>query len=116
VEKNDINAPVWSITNDRGFVLSEDNFSERVASQDTSNYKLVPPNHFAYSTARVNVGSINYNRGQKTGCVSPAIGIVFKVKEEAKIIPQFLFCLFQSEQFKEQVNNYAFGTVRQTLS
>jgi len=116
VEKNNLNAPVWSITNDRGFVLSEENFSERVASEDTSNYKLVLPNHFAYSTARVNVGSINYNRSEKTGCVSPAIGIVFRVKDETKIIFQFLFLLFQSEQFKKQVNNYAFGTVRQTLS
>ena len=60
--RNSISVPVWSVTNDRGFVLSEENFSERVASKDVSNYKLVPPQNFAYSPPRINVGSINYNK------------------------------------------------------
>jgi len=115
-EKNNINATVWSITNNRGFVPSEEYFKERVYSEDTKNYKLVFPNYFAYSSARINIGSINFNSSQKIGCVSPAIGIVFKVKDLSKIIPEYLFYLFKSEKFKEQVNNYAFGTVRQTLS
>lgn len=59
-ERNtDKSASVWSITNDRGFVPSEENFKERVASKDISDYKLVLPNHFAYSPYRINVGSIN---------------------------------------------------------
>ncbi|CAI2177558.1 2440_t:CDS:10 [Funneliformis geosporum] len=99
--RNSVNAPVWSVTNDRGFVLSEENFSERVASKDVSNYKLVPPQNFAYSPPRINVGSINYNDSEKIGCVSP-IYVAFKVKNKEKVVPQYLFCLFQSEKFKEQ--------------
>ncbi|CAJ0824602.1 22182_t:CDS:2 [Entrophospora sp. SA101] len=72
-----------------GFVLAEKRFTEKVASDNTSNYKIVPPNYFAFSPPRINVGSINYNNTKKTGC---------------------------SERFKEQVKNYAFGSVRQTLS
>ena len=113
--RNSINAPVWSVTNDRGFVLSEENFSERVASKDISNYKLVPSQNFAYSPPRINVGSINYNNSEKSGCVSP-IYVVFKVKNQEKIVPQYLFCLFQSEQFKKQVKSFCFGSVRQSLS
>jgi type I restriction enzyme S subunit len=113
--RNNIGASVWSVTNDRGFVLSEENFSERVASKDISNYKLVSPQDFAYSPPRINVGSINYNNSEKTGCVSP-IYIVFKVRKQEKIVPQYLFCLFQSEKFKEQVKSFCFGSVRQSLS
>ena len=55
--KQDTKCDVWSVTNSpRGFKLSRDMFTEQVYSKDTAGYKLVPPRHFAYSPARVNVG------------------------------------------------------------
>jgi len=118
IKRNSINAPIWSITNNSGFVPSEEFFSEQVASKNTNNYKIVSLNNFAYSNY-INIEgnlSLCLNESDKIGCISP-IYTVFRIKDETKIFPQFLFYLFQSEQFKEQVNYYmSFGTVRQTLS
>ena len=114
-KKNDINAPVWSVTNDRGFVLSEENFKEKRSSENVSDYKLVSPKCFAYNPSYISVGSICYNDSEETGCVTHYY-VAFRVKNKAKIIPQYLSFLFKSEKFKEQVNNYAFGAVRENLS
>jgi len=114
---NDIEAPVWSVTNKNGgsFIPQNEVFREKVASENTENYKLVKYNHFAYSPPRINVGSIALNLSKQIGCISP-IYIVFKVKDEAKLNPKYLYKLFQSQQFKDQINSFAFGSVRQTVN
>ncbi|MCS2967138.1 hypothetical protein NXW94_16840 [Bacteroides ovatus] len=43
----------------QGFIKQSEQFEDRnVASDDTSNYKIVEKNDFAYNPARINVGSI----------------------------------------------------------
>ncbi|MCC8369711.1 MAG: restriction endonuclease subunit S [Rickettsia endosymbiont of Oxypoda opaca] len=114
---NNIKASVWSVTNKSGgsFIPQNEVFKEKVASDNTENYKLVEYNHFAYSPPRINVGSIALNLSKQIGCVSP-IYVVFKVKDESKLNPKYLYKLLQSQQFKGQINNFAFGSVRQTVS
>jgi type I restriction enzyme M protein len=113
--RNNENAIVWSVTNDKGFVPSDSRFDEQVASDDTSNYKIVPLNGFAYNPARINVGSIAFNDSQEMGCVSPMY-VVFKCKNEKILTPKYLYWLLQSDNLKEQIKHYAFGSVRQTLN
>ena len=50
---------VLSVSNKYGFMAQSDQFEDRgVASDDTSNYKIVKKGLFAYNPARINVGSI----------------------------------------------------------
>ena len=114
--RNNQNANVWSVTNKNGgsFILQDEQFSERVASDNTQNYKIVLPSFFAYSPPRINVGSIAFNDSKDTGCVSPMY-VVFKISNESLLNPKYLYWLFQSEQFKQQIKNFAFGSVRQTV-
>ena len=50
---------VLSVSNRQGFIKQSEQFEDRnVASDDTSNYKIVEKNDFAYNPARINVGSI----------------------------------------------------------
>lgn len=113
--RNNENAVVWSVTNDKGFIRSEDRFDEQVASDDTSNYKIVPMSGFAYNPSRINVGSVAFNDSEETGCVSPMY-VVFRSKNEKRMHPGYLYWLLQSENLKEQIKYYAFGSVRQTLN
>ncbi|CAG8603643.1 9215_t:CDS:2, partial [Ambispora leptoticha] len=97
------------------FVLQEERFKERVAAKDTSDYKLVPPRHFAYRPPGVNVGYICYNDKEMTGCIT-AYYPVFKVKHENKIKPEYLFCVCQSEKFREQADAFFRGTARPSIN
>ena len=50
---------VLSVSNKQGFINQSEQFEDRIiASEDTSNYKIVHKNDFAYNPARINVGSI----------------------------------------------------------
>ena len=50
---------VLSVNNKLGFINQDEQFEDRtVASEDTSNYKVVLKDDFAYNPARINVGSI----------------------------------------------------------
>jgi len=60
-KRNNINAPVWSITGNKGFIETEKRWGERVASENTDDYKLVFPHHFAFDPVRVSQRSFNYN-------------------------------------------------------
>ena len=92
-KKNNINAPVWSLTESQRFIETEKKWKEKVSSKNTVNYKLVLPWHFAYSPS-----SFNFNNSEKVWWISQ-IYTVFKIIDETKIKTQYLFSLFQSKQF-----------------
>jgi type I restriction enzyme, S subunit len=103
------------VTKNKNFLRQEQRFKERVASEDTTNYWLVPPQHFAYRPPGVNVGYICFNNKPEIGCVTSYYP-VFKVKEQARIIPEYLYCVFQSENFREQADAFFRGTARPSIS
>jgi type I restriction enzyme M protein len=113
--RKDADFPLWSVTKQDNFVSQEARFKERVAAKDTSDYKLVPPRHFAYRPPGVNVGYICYNSKEMTGCIT-AYYPVFKVKGEAEIKPEYLFAVCQSEQFREQAEAFFRGTARPSIN
>ena len=115
IEKKELECDIWSITSKYGFVSSSEMFSEQVFSKDTSSYKLVHPYCFAYSPARVNVGSLNFNNSNKTGAVSPAY-TVFKIKDIDKIIHEYLYTLLKTSTLKDLIPKLCYGTVRQSLN
>ena len=63
---------VLSVNNKLGFINQDEQFEDRtVASEDTSNYKVVFKDDFAYNPARINVGSIARLKSFDKGIVSP---------------------------------------------
>lgn len=105
--------PVWSVSNKHGFVSPEAHFSKQVASENTSNYKVISKNYFAYNPSRINVGSLALNAKSSVGCVSPMY-VVFSVDPE-KILPSYLLRQLESEVFARYVTDMAQGAVRAQL-
>lgn len=105
---------VLSVTNNRGFVLPEDQFERRVASSDLSNYKIVTEGQYAYNPSRINVGSIARLDDWDKGVLSPMY-VVFKVNEK-KVNSDFFLHWLSSHEAKERIRRSAQGSVRETVS
>ena len=105
---------VLSITNRQGFIQQSEQFENRcVASDDTSNYKIVERNDFAFNPARINVGSIARLITFEKGIVSPMY-ICFRTKGCAT--PEYLDYFFESKLFFTEIQKRLEGSVRQCLS
>ncbi|ETD25003.1 restriction endonuclease subunit S [Helicobacter macacae] len=109
---NNVNL-VLSVTNKQGFVAQKDYFEQEVASNDTSNYKVVCRGEFAYNPARINVGSIAMLENFENGILSPMY-IVFECLE--KINKDFFRYWLESHNFRGILGRYLSGSVRETLS
>ena len=108
------NITVWSVSNTEGFVSSEKYFDKKVASEDTSNYRIVHEDNFAYNPSRINVGSITLNLSGEKGAVSPMY-VVFKVACKDDLDERYLLYLLKSKQGIEQIKQHSIGAVRHTL-
>ena len=104
---------VLSVTNTRGFILQEEQFDKIVASNNTSNYKVVRRGEFAYNPSRVNVGSLAMLNEYDEGILSPMY-IVFKANKT--IDKTYLLQCLQSWWFRGHIPAYTQGSVRDCLS
>jgi len=105
---------VLSISNRQGFIKQSEQFENRyVASNDTSNYKIVERHDFAFNPARINVGSIARLITFEKGIVSPMY-ICFRTKGCAT--PEYLDYFFESKLFFTEIQKRLEGSVRQCLS
>ena len=105
---------VLSVSNRYGFIEQSKQFEDRtVASEDTSNYKIVSLNDFAYNPARINVGSIARLKHFCTGIISPMY-ICFRTRES--VLPEYLDSFFDTQYFSLEMGNRLEGSVRMCLS
>ena len=105
---------VLSVSNIHGFVKQSEQFEDRnIASEDTSNYKIVERNEFAFNPARINVGSIARLMTYENGIVSPMY-ICFRTKDCLQ--PEYLEYFFETKQFVFEMRRRLEGSVRQCLS
>ena len=105
---------VLSVSNKYGFIAQSDQFEDReVASDDTSNYKVVKKGMFAYNPARINVGSIALFEMDSNGIVSPMY-VCFTTKSE--LLPSYLKYYFASQTFKHEMYKRLEGSVRLCLT
>lgn len=112
--KNGKNLPVLSVSNKHGFVEQSEQFEDRIiASDDTSNYKIVSINDFAFTPARINVGSIARLKDKECGIVSPMY-ICFRTSKD--ILPEYLELFFKTVTFSSEVGKRLEGSVRLCLS
>ena len=96
------------------FIEQSEQFEDRiVASDDTSNYKVVKRNDFAYNPARINVGSIARLTTFEDGIVSPMY-ICFQAKQQ--ILPEYLEYFFYTRYFHNEMLKRLEGSVRMCLS
>ena len=112
--RNGSDRKVMSVNNKYGFIAQSEQFEERlVASEDTSNYKVIVPGIFAYNPARINVGSIAQYNGDKPCVVSPMY-ICFECEE--KVIGAYLEHFFSTKYFHKEMEKRLEGSVRLCLS
>ena len=81
-------------------------------------YRVVPPKHFAYvpdTSRRGNKISLCYNNTSGTFLVS-SISVVFYVKDENELNPDFLFMYFNRPEFDRYSRFNSWGSVRETFS
>ena len=105
---------VLSVSNRYGFISQAEQFEERsIASEDTTNYKVVRLNDFAYNPARINVGSIARLKSIEKGIVSPMY-ICFRCGEV--VLPEFIEQFFSTKYFSLEVGKRLEGSVRMCLS
>ena len=112
--KNNAIQNVLSVSNRQGFIKQSDQFENRnVASEDTSNYKIVEKNDFAFNPARIKVGSIARLTTFEKGIVSPMY-ICFRTQEN--VAPEYIDFFFESKHFYCEIQKRLEGSVRQCLS
>ena len=112
--RGDNDYSVLSVNNRLGFIEQSEQFEDRsVASEDTSNYKVVSRDDFAYNPARINVGSIARLTSFESGIVSPMY-ICFHTKKQ--ILPQYLEHFFDTRYFYYEMQKRLEGSVRICLS
>lgn len=105
---------ILSVSNQLGFIVQSEQFEGRtIASQDTSNYKIVTMDEFAYNPARINVGSIARLKDLEKGIVSPMY-VCFRCKK--RILPGYLESFFDTNYFYFEMEKRLEGSVRLCLS
>ena len=105
---------VLSVSNKSGFVTQSEQFEDReIASEDTTNYKVVNTNDFAYNPARINVGSIARLHTFTNGIVSPMY-VCFHTKP--LLLAEYFENFFATQYFKHEMYKRLEGSVRLCLT
>jgi type I restriction enzyme S subunit len=105
---------VLSVSNKKGFITQDEQFDGyEVASKDTSNYKIVKKEEYAYNPSRINVGSVARLQNFDKGIVSPMY-VIFKLTNELN--PIFFDNLYQTHRFKHLIKIGCSGSVRNSLN
>ena len=112
--KNNEIKDIYSVNNKDGFILQSDQFKDRiVASEDTTNYKIIKKDYFAYNPARINVGSIARMKHEKIGIISP---MYICIECKNNVLPEYLEYFFETDIFTNEMKKRLEGSVRMCLS
>ena len=108
--KDKIQYPMFSVTNDRGFVPQSEQFEGRdMVGEDIKAYKIINTNDFAYNPARINVGSIAKYAGEKP-CMISSLYVCFKTTKEVN--NEWLMQLLKTPKMNYYYNVNGEGGVR----
>jgi type I restriction enzyme S subunit len=113
--KDNIQYPIYSISNKKGFINQSEQFDGLDSNKrgyDISLYKIVEKNTFAYNPARINVGSIGYS-GNLHNIIVSSLYVCFQTTDDVN--DEFLMHYFSTEQFNRAVLNSVEGGVREYL-
>lgn len=104
---------VESVSNKKGFISQEEQFDNRVASKDLSNYYIIKPYMFAYNPSRINVGSIAFKSDNSFSVVSP-LYVSFSLNNN--LSNKFFYYWLKTSSFARSMQNNSEGSVRKTLN
>lgn len=109
----------YTIESVRGISTQKMFISTKADMENVSlkNYKIVPPNHFAYvpdTSRRGNKISLAFNDTDDAYLVS-SISIVFKVNQE-KLLPEYLFMYFNRSEFDRYSRFNSWGSAREPFN
>ncbi len=108
--KQRIPYPMFSVTNDKGFIPQSEQFEDReMEGEDIAAYKLIHTGDIAYNPARINVGSIAQYKGKAT-CMISSLYVCIKAKKT--VSDRWLMHILKSERLLYYYNLYAEGGVR----
>ena len=106
--KEDKELTVLSCTKYDGLVDSLKYFGRRVFSEDTSTYKVVPVEHFAYATNHIEEGSIGYQTAYAAALISPMYTVF---KTTADIDDNFLYKVLKSQHYIHEYQKRMEGSI-----
>lgn len=113
--KSNKKLPVYSINNKEGFLPQAEQF-EGVNSNDrgydTSLYKIIERNTFAYNPARIDVGSIGYS-GELHNIIISSLYVCFQTIED--VDDNFIWQFLNTSHFNQSVKNNVEGGIRHYL-
>ena len=108
--KDQIQYPMFSVTNSRGFVPQSEQFEDReMMGEDIKAYKIIHEGDFAYNPARINVGSIaKYDNSEP--CMISSLYVCFKTIPQ--IDKEWLMQLLKTPKMNFYYNVNGEGGVR----
>ncbi|WP_192485171.1 MULTISPECIES: restriction endonuclease subunit S [Cysteiniphilum] len=105
---------VLSVSNQKGFVLQNEQFiDKKIASDNLSTYRIVHQGEIAYNPSRINVGSIAILDNFNVGIVSPMYVVL---KTQSSLNPYYLLYNIATHAFNQKIKTACSGSVRYTLS
>ena len=108
--KNRTIYPMYSVTNDRGFIPQSEQFEDReMVGEDIGAYRIIQKGEIAYNPARINVGSIALYKEEQP-CMISSLYVCIRVRPG--VCEKWLIQVLQSEQLINYYNLYAEGGVR----
>lgn len=109
VRVGQIPVPIFSVSHEKGFVPSHEQFDKQVYSRDIAAYKVVELGDLAYNPSRINVGSVAVSAQEGRIAVSPMY-IVVRCKRSLR--PQFLLHFLKSDVGQSEIRHRCEGAVR----
>lgn len=109
----------YGIDDVKGISIQKE-FIETKANMDNVSlkpYLLVPPKCFSYVTVTSRNGNkitLALNNSNKTYIVSSSY-VVFQVKDESKLLPEYLFMFFRRHEFDRYARFNSWGSARETF-
>lgn len=100
--------PIMSVSKNLGVLPQSERFKKRIASTNTSRYKVIYPGDFVFDPMLLWTGSISRFEGASIGIVSPAYS-TFRV-DDSKANPSFLFYFLKTPERIQYYKNISFGT------
>lgn len=100
--------PVLTLTEKNGFVLQSERFHKRLATEDTSKYKVVRKNDIAFNPYLLWAGAVAQNTIVDEGVISPLYP-TFKVREGHD--PRYVAHLLLTPEMIAAYDTIAFGSV-----
>lgn len=98
---------ILTCTENAGIVLQRERFSKRVATEDTSKYKIVRKSDIVYNPYLLWAGAIDQCWNVDTGITSPAY-VVLNIKPEFE--PMIIGHILKSDYMKKWYWNISIGT------